>query len=157
MATCEGTVLEHQPEFVNALRSGKMRERLFDAMEQTYALDFGNGRAGKGFYEQLLSAVRSAGSPEAIKEFETRFSPFLNPHEERLSAGDVSHPAGITDPEVTTAVQDRPRSQWGRAFALHLAAFLGAFIIVLSAIGIPAWTLYKLDRDLRARGGRACP
>ena len=67
-------MLEHQAEFVNALRSGKMRERLFDTMEQYYAHDLGNGRAGKGFYEQLLSAVRAAGSPEAIKEFELDFS-----------------------------------------------------------------------------------
>ena len=138
MATCEGTVLEHQPEFVNALRSGKMRERLFDTMEQCYAHDFGNGRAGKEFYEQLLSAVRAAGSPEAIKEFETRFSPFLNPHQKHLNAGDVGHLEGITDPEVTTAVQDRPRSEWGRVFALYLAAFLGAFIIGLTVIGMTA-------------------
>jgi len=131
-------VLEHQAEFVNALRSGKMRERLFDTMEQYCAHDFGNGRAGKGFYEQLLSAVRTAGSPEAIKEFETRFSPFLNPHQKHLNAGDVGHPEGITDPEVTTAVQDRPRSEWGRVFALYLAAFLGAFIIGLTVIGMTA-------------------
>jgi hypothetical protein len=129
-------VLEHQAEFVNALRSGKMRERLFDTMEQYCAHDFGNGRAGKGFYEQLLSAVRAAGSPEAIKEFETRFSPFLNPHQKHLNAGDVGHLEGITDPEVTTAVQDRPRSEWGRVFALYLAAFLGAFIIGLTVIGM---------------------
>jgi endonuclease YncB( thermonuclease family) len=129
-------VLEHQDEFVNALRSGKMRERLFDTMEQHYAHEFGNGRAGKGFYEQLLSAVRAAGSPEAIKEFETRFSPFLNPHQKHLNAGDVGHLEGITDPEVTTAVQDRPRSEWGRVFALYLAAFLGAFIIGLTVIGM---------------------
>jgi endonuclease YncB( thermonuclease family) len=131
-------VLEHQAEFVNALRSGKMRERLFDTMEQYCAHDFGNGRAGKGFYEQLLSAVRTAGSPEAIKEFETRFSPFLNPHQKHLNAGDVGHLEGITDTEVTTAVQDRPRSEWGRVFALYLAAFLGAFIIGLTVIGMTA-------------------
>ena len=101
-----------------------MRERLFDTMEQYYAHDFGNGRAGKGFYEQLLSAVRTAGSPQAIMEFETRFSSFLNPHQKHL-AGDVGHLEGITDPEVTTAVQDRPRSEWGRVFAQYLAAFLG--------------------------------
>jgi len=130
-------VLEHQAEFVNALRGGReMRERLFDTMERCYAHDFGNGRAGKGFYEQLLSAVRAAGSPEAIKEFETRFSPFLNPHQKHLNAGDVGHLEGITDPEVTTAVQDRPRSEWGRVFALYLAAFLGAFIIGLTVIGM---------------------
>ena len=84
-------MLEHQAEFVNALRSGKMRERLFDTMEQYCAHDFGNGRLGKGFYEQLLSAVRAAGSQEAIKEFESRFSPFLNPHQKHLNAGDVGH------------------------------------------------------------------
>ena len=115
-----------------------MRERLFDTMEQYYAHDFGNGRAGKGFYEQLLSAVRAAGSSEAIKEFETRFSPFLNPHQKHLNAGDVGHLAGITDPEVTTAVQDPPRSERGRASALYLAAFLGAFIIGLTVIGMSA-------------------
>ena len=131
-------MLEHQAEFVNALRSGKMRERLFDTMEQYYAHDFGNGRAGKGFYEQLLSAVRAAGSSEAIKEFETLFSPFLNPHQKHLNAGDVGHLAGITDPEVTTAVQDPPRSERGRASALYLAAFLGAFIIGLTVIGMSA-------------------
>ena len=129
-------MLEHQAEFANAIRSGKMRERLFDTMEQCYAHDFGNGRAGKEFYEQLLSAVRAAGSPEAIKEFETRFSPFLNPHQKHLNPGDVGHLEGITDPEVTTAVQDRPRSEWGRVFALYLAAFLGAFIIGLTVIGM---------------------
>ena len=131
-------MLEHQAEFVNALRSGKMRERLFDTMEQYYAHDFGNGRAGKGFYEQLLSAVRTAGSPQAIMEFENRFSPFLNPHQKHLNAGDVGHLEGITDPEVTTAVQDRPRSEWGGVFALYLAAFLGAFIIGLTVIGMTA-------------------
>jgi hypothetical protein len=131
-------VLEHQAEFVNALRSGKMRERLFDTMEQYCAHDFGNGRVGKRFYEQLLSAVRAAGSQEAIKEFESRFSPFLNPHQKHLNAGDVGHLEGITDPEVTPAVQDRPRSEWGRVFARYLAAFLGAFIIGLTVIGMTA-------------------
>jgi hypothetical protein len=35
-------------------------------------------------------------------------------------------------------VQDRPRSEWGRVFALYLAAFLGAFIIGLTVIGMTA-------------------
>jgi hypothetical protein len=35
-------------------------------------------------------------------------------------------------------VQDRPRSEWGRVFALYLAAFLGAFIIGLTVIGVTA-------------------
>jgi hypothetical protein len=129
-------MLEHQAEFVNALRSGKTRERLFDTMERHYARDFGNGRAGKGFYEQLLLAVRGAGSPEAIKEFESRFSPFLDPHEKHLKESDVGHPVGITSPELTTVVQDRPCSHWGTMFALYLAALLGAFIIGLKVIGM---------------------
>jgi len=135
-ASAEGTVLEHQAEFVNALRSNKQRERLFDAMEQYYAHDFGNGRVGKGFYEQLLLAVRGAGSPEAIEEFETRFSPFLNPNQKRLNADDIRDVEGITNPEPTTAVQDRPRSEWHRVFAPYLAAFLGALIVGLSVIGM---------------------
>ena len=115
-------MLEHQAEFENALRGGReMRERLFDTMERCYAHDFGNGRAGKGLYERLLSAVRAAGSPEATGEFETRFSPFLNPDEKHLNADDFGHVEAITDPEVTTTVQDRPRRKWGKVFALSLA------------------------------------
>ena len=127
-------MLEHQVEFVNALRSDKQRERLFDAMEQYYAHDFGNGRMGKGFYEQLLLAIRGAGSPEAIKEFETRFSPFLNPNQKHLNADDVPDLEGITNPELTTSMQDRPRGESHRVFAPYLAAFLGAFIIGLRVI-----------------------
>jgi hypothetical protein len=108
-------------------------------MEQYYAHDLGNGKAGKGFYEQLLSAVRAAGSPEAIKEFETRLFPFLNPHQKQLNAGDVGHLEGITDPEVTTAVQDLPRRESGRVFALYLAAFLRC---------VHHWVYrYRNDRD----------
>jgi hypothetical protein len=130
-------MLQHQAEFVNALRSGCMRERLFDTMERCYAQDFGNGRAGKGFYEQLLSAVRAAGAPEAIKEFETRFSPFLNRHQQHLNSDGIGQLEGITEPELMT-VQGRSRSEWGRVTALYLAAFLGAFIIELSVIGMTA-------------------
>ena len=132
-------MLEHQAEFANALRGGReMRERLFDTMERCYAHDFGNGRAGKGLYERLLSAVRAAGSPEATGEFETRFSPFLNPDKKHLNADDVGHLEAITDPEVTTTVQDRPRRKWGKVFALSLAGFLGAFSIGLSVVGMTA-------------------
>jgi endonuclease YncB( thermonuclease family) len=138
IASAEGTVLEHQAEFVNALRSNKQRQRLFDAMEQYYAHDFGNGRVGKGFYEQLLLAVRGAGSPEAIEEFETRFSPFLNPNQKHLNADDVRDLEAVTNPELTTAVQDRPRSEWHRVFAPYLPAFLGALIVGLSVIGMTA-------------------
>jgi hypothetical protein len=127
--------LDCSPTFVGTVAFRSQRRRPVQSTIRTSAHDFGNGRAGKGFYEQLLSAVRAAGSPEAIKEFETRFSPFLNPHQKHLNAGDVGHLEGITDPEVTAAVQDRPRSEWG---TLYLAAFLGAFIIGLTVIGMTA-------------------
>ena len=148
-------MLEHQAEFANALRGGReMRERLFDAMERSYAHDFGNGRAGKGLYERLLSAVRAAGSPEATGEFETRFSPFLNPDEKHLNADDFGHLEAITDPEVTTTVQDRPRRKWGKVFALSLAGFLGAFSIGLSVVGMTATEhYYHRSYDTSRQGG----
>src|SRR5258708_33259142 len=112
-----------------------MRERLFATMERCYAHDFGNGRAGKGLYERLLSAVRAAGSPEATGEFETRFSPFLNPDKKHLNADDVGHLEAITDPEVTTAVQERARRHGGEEFVLSLAGVLGAFSIGVNILG----------------------
>ena len=112
-------MLEHQAEFVNAIRSSKMRERLFDAMEQYYSHDFGNGRGGKGFYEQLLLAVRAAGSPEAIKEFEIRFSPFLNPDQKHLNADDVGDLEGITNPELTARRCKIDRAVSGIGYLLH--------------------------------------
>jgi hypothetical protein len=121
-------------------------------MEQCYAHDFGNGRAGKRFYEQLLSAVRAAGSPEAVNEFETRFSPFINPHQAHLNVADFGKLGGITDPEVTTTVQDRPRSEWGRLFALCFAA-LGAFIIGLSVVGMTATKQSSRTKPAEAESG----
>src|ERR1700731_1933582 len=113
--TCRGTMLEHQAEFENALRGGReMRERLFDTMERCYAHDFGNGRAGKRFYERLLSAVRAAGSPEATGEFETRFSPFLNPDKKHLNADDVGHLEAIGGPPNYLQLQADQRPTEGR-------------------------------------------
>jgi len=127
-------VLEDQVEFVNALRNDKQRKQLFDAMERYYAQDFGNGRIGKGFYEQLLLAVRGAGSPEAIKEFESRFSPFLNPNLKHLNADDVRDLEGITNPELITPMPDRTLRERHRVLAPYLVAF--AFIIGLGVIGM---------------------
>jgi endonuclease YncB( thermonuclease family) len=127
-------VLEHQDEFVNALRSDKHREQLFDAMERYYAHDFGNGRIGKKFYEHLLLAVRGAGSPGAAKEFETRFSPFLNRKQKDLEANAVNNIEAITQPELTTPMQDRPLRERHRVLAPYLVAF--AFMIGLGVIGM---------------------
>jgi len=72
-------VFEHQAAFTEMLRVGRdMRKRMFDTIEQRHADDFVNGRAGTKLYEDLLSAVRDAGVPEAETEFESRFLPLLN-------------------------------------------------------------------------------
>jgi hypothetical protein len=71
-------VLEYQSAFVDALRSGRqMRKRIFDTIEERHAHDLRNSRLGPGFYEELLSVVRQAGTAEGIKEFESRFLPCL--------------------------------------------------------------------------------
>jgi len=74
-------VLEHQAVFVNALRRGgcEIRKRIFDVIKQHHANDFGNGRESVELYEELLSALRDSGMAEAMKKFERRFSPLLNP------------------------------------------------------------------------------
>jgi hypothetical protein len=100
---------------MHALRDGRaMRERMFDIIEQHHADDFGNGRLGKGLYEDLLSAVRDSGVPEAAQEFEERFFPYLNP--------DRKH----GEPE---AAKDRWRVGRGLAAVLCMAAVLGALIV----------------------------
>jgi hypothetical protein len=45
--SAEGTVLEHQAAFVNALRSGReMQKRIFDTIEKKHAHQFADGRGG---------------------------------------------------------------------------------------------------------------
>jgi len=108
-------VYEHQAAFMHALRDGRaMRERIFDTIGQHHADDFGNGRLGKGLYEDLLSAVRDSGVPEAAEEFEERFSPYLNPDRKR------------GEPDTT---KDRWRVGWGLAAVLCVAAVLSALIL----------------------------
>jgi hypothetical protein len=72
----EGTALEHQVAFVQALRDGgKMRKRMFYTIEQRHGHDFVSGSVGTSLYEELLSAVRVAGVPEAVEEFEKPLFP----------------------------------------------------------------------------------
>jgi hypothetical protein len=66
--------------FINAVRAGrKMRERMFDTLEERHAHDLRSGDDGKRLYEDLLSAVRDSGDPQAAEEFECRFFPFVDP------------------------------------------------------------------------------
>src|SRR5690242_2448313 len=62
------------------MRDGrKMRARMFDTIEQRHAHDFRSGDDGTRLYEGLLSAIRDSGDPEAVKEFERRFFPLVDP------------------------------------------------------------------------------
>jgi hypothetical protein len=117
-------VYEHQAAFMNSLREGRaMRERIFDTIEKRHAHDFGNGRLGKGFYEDLLSAVRDSGAPGAAEEFEKRFLPYLNPDRAR------------SKPDT---LEDRSRGGWGLASVLCVSAVLGAVIVGFTAFKMTA-------------------
>jgi hypothetical protein len=62
------------------LRAGiEMRNQVFLTLEQRHTADFANGGAGVRYYEELLSVVRDAEVPEAVVEFQRRFSPLLDP------------------------------------------------------------------------------
>jgi len=96
--------------FATALRSGdEIRRRIFDTIEQHHAHEFGNGRAGIEFYEKLLYALRDAGMPEVMKEFERRFSPLLSPSPLHSNAH-LGPRKGMTDQDldVTTVLHHRP-------------------------------------------------
>jgi hypothetical protein len=100
---------------MHALRDGRaMREHIFDTIEQHHADDFGNGRLGKGLYEDLLSAVRDSGVPEAAEEFEKRFFPYLNP----VRTGG--------EPDTT---KNRRHVGWGLAAVVCITAVMGALIL----------------------------
>jgi hypothetical protein len=108
-------VFEHRAEFMIKLRDSRaVRDRMFDTIEQFHAHDFGNGKLGKGLYEDLLSAVCDSGVPQAAEEFERRFFPYLNPV--RASA----------EPDTT---KGRRRVVWGLAAVLCVAAVSGALIL----------------------------
>jgi hypothetical protein len=128
----------HQAAFVDALRSGrKMRKCIFDTIEQRHRHDFRNSRVGPGLYEDLLSAVRDSRVTEAIKEFESRFSPLLNSDPLRDDA-DFSASAEMTSRDRATVMADRRRDGWGMITALCGVAFLVALIVGFNAFKITA-------------------
>ena len=117
-------MFEHQAAFMETLRAGRvMRKRVFDTLEQCHAHDFGNGRAGMKLYEEILSAVRDAGVPEAAEEFENRFFPLLKP----------DRPRGEDD--FGTPSENRRGGSWGWISALCVAAVIfGALILGSNAL-----------------------
>ena len=129
----EGNVVEHQVAFIQALRSGhKMRKRMFDTIEQRHKHDFVSSRMGMGFYEDLFSAVRVSGVPEAVEEFESRFLPLLDSDKTR---GDAD--VGAQDEMAqhgTTEMQNRRWASRVGISALCLAAFVTALIVGVRVI-----------------------
>jgi hypothetical protein len=129
----EGTVLEHQAAFSDALRGGrKMRERIFDTIEQRHARDFRNSRVGPGLYEDLLSAVHDTRAAEAIQEFENRFSPLLNSDPSRDDAY-FGPSEEMTSQDRATVIADRRRDGWGMISALGAVVFLAVLIVGFNA------------------------
>src|SRR5207248_2223347 len=115
---------------METLRAGRvMRKRVFDTLEQCHAHDFANGRAGLKLYEDLLSAVRDAGVPEAAEEFENRFSPLLDPDRPRSDAG-FGAPKERTNQDRMTAVEDRRRGSWGFISSLCVAAVILGILVL---------------------------
>ena len=102
-------MFEHQAAFTEMLRVGRdMRKRMFDTIEQRHAEDFGNGKAGIKLYEELLSAVRDAGVPEAETEFESRFLPMLD----KQGVQPAGAAAGTFDPDRMTAAEGPWSGVW---------------------------------------------
>jgi hypothetical protein len=136
-------VFEHQAAFVDMLRVGRdMRKRMFDTLEERHADDFGNGKAGRRLYDDLLSAVRDAGVPDAVMEFESRFLPLLNrkrPQAEVL-------PGFAGDLDVMSGARGRWRAGWvwtwslAGAVAIAGALFLGYNYLKTTAERLPSVT-----------------
>jgi hypothetical protein len=115
------SVSEHRAAFMETLRAGRqMRTRVFNTLEQRHAQDFGNRRVGSKLYEDLLSAVREAGVPEAVEEFQSRFFPLL------------------TTKAQMTAADDRGRGRWGWIAGVCVAVVLGAVILGFNTLRITA-------------------
>ena len=133
----EGNVVEHQVAFIQALRSGhKMRKRMFDTIEQRHKNDFVRSRRGMGLYEDLLSAVRVSGVPEAVEEFESRFLPLLESDQTR---GDAD--VGAQDEMAQHGTTEMQNRRWAGRIgisALCLAAFATALIVGVRVIGMSA-------------------
>ena len=133
----EGNVVEHQVAFIQALRSGhKMRKRMFDTIEQRHKHDFVRSRRGMGLYEDLLSAVRVSGVPEAVEEFESRFLPLLDSDQTRGDA-DVGAQEEMAQ-HGTTEMQSRRWAGRVGISALCLAAFVTALIVGVRVVSITA-------------------
>jgi hypothetical protein len=130
-------VVEHQVAFIQALRSGhKMRKRMFDTIEQRHKNDFVRSRRGMGLYEDLLSAVRVSGVPEAVGEFESRFLPLLDSDQTRGDA-DVGTQEEMAQ-HGTTEMQNRRWAGRVGISALCLAALVTALIVGVRVISITA-------------------
>lgn len=130
-------MVEHQGAFIQALRSGhKMRKRMFDTIEQRHKHDFVSSRMGMGLYEDLLSAVRVSGVPEAVEEFESRFLPLLESDQTR---GDAD--VGAQDEMAQHGTTEMQNRRWAGRIgisALCLAAFATALIVGVRVIGMSA-------------------
>ncbi|MFZ1092620.1 MAG: hypothetical protein WAN75_25945 [Xanthobacteraceae bacterium] len=130
-------MVEHQVAFIQALRSGhKMRKRMFDTIEQRHKNDFVRSRRGMGLYEDLLSAVRVSGVPEAVDEFESRFLPLLDSDQTRGDA-DVGAQEEMAQ-HGTTEMQNRRWAGRVGISALCLAALVTALIVGVRVISITA-------------------
>jgi hypothetical protein len=119
-------MLEHQSAFMDGLRGGRrMRKCMFDSIEQHHADDFANSRVGPRLYQDILSAVREAGTAEALKEFETRFLPLVNSDPSRDKGAIAIARAG----NVATAAASRSRSRWVGVSVVLVVASLGGALV----------------------------
>jgi hypothetical protein len=132
-------VFEHQAAFTEMLRVGRdMRKRMFDTLEERHTQDFENGKAGRKLYEDLLSAVRDAGVPEAVTEFESRFLPLLDRDRPQGDA-ESGFSGGVTDQDRMLAVEDRRGGGWVWIWSLAVAAVItGALFFGYSLLKVIA-------------------
>ena len=136
-------MFEHQAAFVDMLRVGRdMRKRMFDTLEERHADDFGSGKAGRKLYDDLLSAVRDTGVPEAVTEFESRFLPLLTRKRQQADA----QPGFATDLDLMSGAQARWRAGWvwlwslAGAVVIAGALFLGYNYLKTTAERLPSVT-----------------
>jgi len=136
-------VFEHQAAFVDMLRVGRdMRKRMFETLEERHADDFGSGKSGRKLYDDLLSAVRDAGVPEAVTEFESRFLPLLTRKRQQADA----QPGFATDLDLMSGAQARWRAGWvwlwslAGAVVIAGALFLGYNYLKTTAERLPSVT-----------------
>jgi hypothetical protein len=109
---------------------------MFDTIEQRHKNDFVRSRRGMGLYEDLLSAVRVSGVPEAVDEFESRFLPLLDSDQTRGDA-DVGTQEEMAQ-HGTTEMQNRRWAGRVGISALCLAALVTALIVGVRVISITA-------------------